>query len=129
MRPLRTPTSAALLAALATVLLAALAAPDAGALTAQHRLDRVVVPTSEALRLELDAAQTDYSGTAHIALKVTAPTDSFELNAEDLHLGKMELRGTHGTAAVKWTEGPHGLLTRHPPRQPAPGAYPLNLQL
>src|SRR6476661_2267079 len=128
MRPLRTPLPAPILAALALALLAALAVPDARALTAQHRLDRVVVPTSEALRLELDAGKTDYSGSARIALKVTAPTDSFELNAEELHLAKMELRGPHGAAALKWTEGPHGVLTVRAPRKLAPGAYTLTIE-
>src|SRR5258706_13793558 len=104
MRPLRTPTSAPLLAALALALLAVLAAPDAGALTAQHRLDRVGVPTSEALRLELHAAQTDYSGAAHLPLQVTPPAGPVGLHPEEPPLRKMERRATHGPAPGKWAQ-------------------------
>jgi len=101
-------------------LLAVLAAPDAGALTAQHRLDRVVVPTSEALRLELDAAQTDYSGTAHIALKVTARPTRSSSTPRSSTSERWSCVERTARRRFKWTEGPHGVLTVHAPRSSRP---------
>jgi alanyl aminopeptidase len=110
-------------AALAVVL----AAPNARALTDQHRLDHRVVPTSETLRLEVDARRADYSGSARIALRVTAAADSFQFHALDLQLEQMTLHAGRGTIGLKWSVGPHGVVTARTAKQLAPGAYTLDI--
>ena len=58
-----------------TLLAGLLIASRALALTPEHRLERTVVPTSESLRLDLDAGKPGYAGSARIALKVAAATE------------------------------------------------------
>src|SRR2546421_4057469 len=77
--------------ALAALAIAAAVTPSL-ALTAQHRLDHKVVPTSETLRLDVDPAKSDYSGAARIAIKVTAAADSFQLHAHDMTIRKLTVQ-------------------------------------
>ena len=106
---------------------AALPLSTSHALTAQHRLDHVVVPTAESLRLELDAGKPGYSGVARIALQVGATVDSFQFEALDLDLKAMRLRGARATSALKWSVGAHGVVTARAAKPLAPGAYTLEI--
>src|SRR5690348_4788283 len=85
------------------VLAVLLGAAPALALGPEHRLDHVVVPTAETLRLDLDAGKPGYTGSARIALKVATATDSFQFHALDLKLEKVTLRGKAGPVALKWS--------------------------
>ncbi len=126
-RPLPAPHAVLAIAAWVIVLAGAIGVREAQALTAQHRLESVVVPTSEALRLDLDASKPDYSGSARIALRVSAATDSFQFHALELNLVKMTLRGPRGAVALKWRTGPQGVVTARAGRKLAPGAYTLDI--
>lgn len=128
MRPSRSRSlSVWLLAALAAGLEAATAASTARALTTQHRLEHQVVPTSETLRLEVDAGRADYSGSARIALQVAAATDSFQFHALELQLKQLTLRARRGTIGLKWSVGSHGVVTARAAKKLAPGAYTLDI--
>jgi len=69
--------------------LGVLAGSPARALTTDHRLERTVLPTSEALALDIDPSQQGYHGTATIGLRVTAAVDSFQLHARNLTIDKL----------------------------------------
>ncbi len=104
-----------------------LIASRALALTPDHRLERTVVPTSESLRLDLDAGKPGYGGSARIALKITAATDSFQFHALDLELGKVALRGPRGPVTLRLRRGPHGVVTARAASRLAAGAYTFDL--
>ena len=110
-----------------TLLAGLLIASRALALTPEHRLERTVVPTSESLRLDLDAGKPGYAGSARIALKVAAATDSFQFHALDLELGKVTLRGPRGPVTLRWRPGPHGVVTARAASRLAAGPYTLEI--
>ncbi len=87
--------------ACAAALLLLSTASAARALTAEHRLERTVRPTSETLTLDVDPTRDGYTGTARIGLNVTAPVTSFQLHARRLTLDHVALRA--GTVAVPVT--------------------------
>jgi len=120
----RSPLFGAVCGALA---LAALVAPPARALTAQHRLEHAVVPAEERLRLELDARKSDYRGTATIELRVTAATDSFQFHDLGPKLGTMTLSGPGGPVTLTSRAEPHGVVTARASRPLAPGDYTLEI--
>ncbi|HEY6867715.1 MAG TPA: M1 family metallopeptidase [Candidatus Eisenbacteria bacterium] len=120
-------TPSRIAAALVTLALGTGGAPPATALTAQHRLERAVIPTAEALRLELDAAKSGYTGTARIDLAVAAATDSFQFQAQDLELERMTLRGAGGPAPLTWRAGPHGIVTARAAKPLTPGTWTLEI--
>jgi hypothetical protein len=67
--------------------LALVAAPrPAAALTPDHRLDHVVHPTLESVRLEIDARRPDYRGAVRIVLRVEARRDHVALWPRCHHL-------------------------------------------
>ncbi len=127
MRPIESRSSARALAWIALALAVALACPPARALTAQHRLGHEAVPTFESVRLVLDPARKDYSGAVRIDLKVAAATDSFQLHAEELKLGKLALRSARAAIPATWSSGEHGVLTVRTAAPLAPGAYVLEI--
>ena len=108
-------------------LLALLTAAPALALGPEHRLDHAVVPTAEALRLDLDAGKPGYTGSARIALKVATATDSFQFHALGPTLEKVALRGKAGPVALKWSVESHGVVTARASHKLLPGAYTLDL--
>ena len=63
---------------------------------ADARLGTDVVPTSQAVDLEIDARGVDYRGSVRIELEVKRETNSFRFHAEGLTLGKIALQGALG---------------------------------
>jgi alanyl aminopeptidase len=64
------------------------------------RLGHQVVPTSQAVELEVDADQDDYRGTVRISLDVRETTDRFRLHARDMELRTVTLEGPGGAIPV-----------------------------
>src|SRR5881409_427346 len=75
--------------------------PDAAPSPDPLRLAHDVVPTAEAVKLDLDARRTDYSGSVRIELAVESPADSFRLHARDMNLARLTLR--RGNAVIPTT--------------------------
>ncbi|HET7225925.1 MAG TPA: M1 family metallopeptidase [Candidatus Eisenbacteria bacterium] len=112
---------------LALLVLAAAGAP-ARALTTDHRLDRTVVPTSEALALDIDPAQQGYAGTATIGLEVASAVDSFQLHARELTIDQLTLRGLKASVPVTFRADSSTLVTVRAAHALAPGAYTLTIR-
>src|SRR5262245_48538388 len=102
-------------------------ASTAHAATDPARLGREVVPTFEALRLDLDADKKSYSGTATIELAVRAPTDSFRFHARDMSLTRVRLRRGEVTVPTTTHEGEIGLVTVTTAKQLPLGNYTLEV--
>jgi cytosol alanyl aminopeptidase len=105
-----------------------LAAAPAHALIADHRLGHDVTPTSQTLRLDVDADKPTFSGSTRIALRVNAATDSFQLYAQGMTIASLALRTARGPVAATWSIEPeHGLLTVHTAHPLRPGPATLDL--
>ncbi len=125
--PLGTAPRACATVALAVLLLAG-PAPAARALGTDHRLPRQVTPVSQALRLDLDAGRPDFTGSTHIALRVNAATDSFQLHAQAMTLRSLALRARGRPVPATWdVDSTTGVLTVRTPAPLAPGAATLDL--
>ena len=111
------------LAALLLVLVTA-AAP---ALAAVGRLPTDIVPTFEAIRLNLDADKMDYSGSVRVELKVLKPTKTIQFHAQEMKLDKVVLVGKGGPRELKPQEGEEGMVTATAAAEIAPGAYTLDI--
>jgi len=101
--------------------------PQAGHASGSGRLDRVVVPTFESVRLVLDARKATYTGSVHVDLKATASADSFQLHSEGLTIRRVALRGARGP--VPCTHAPSGttMLTVRTKTPLKPGTYALDI--
>jgi alanyl aminopeptidase len=113
----------------AVPLLLALAVPAAAADTI-GRLDPNVVPVGEAVRLELDARQADYSGSVEIALAVKASTRSFRFHAEEIDLKRVVLHrdgAAEPPRTLTTTVGAEGMVTAEAAAPLAPGRYTLTI--
>ncbi len=64
--------------------------------TEAARLGRDVVPTFQAVELEIDADQEDYRGSVRITLEVRQPADRFRLHAREMELTSVALEGPEG---------------------------------
>ncbi len=64
--------------------------------TEAARLGREVVPTFQAVDLEVDADQASYRGSVRITLDVLRPTDQFRLHARERELESVTLEGPEG---------------------------------
>src|SRR5881296_3185912 len=79
------------------VLMLAAVPSASGAFPAEdQRLGQEVVPTFESVRLTVDAARPDYSGSAHVDLLVKSPTSSVRFHAQDLTLDRIALASAGG---------------------------------
>ena len=109
---------------------AAPAAVAAGAPTAAdniHRLPTDVTPTFQAIRLTLDAAQPNYTGSVRVELRVAKTTPSIQFHAQEMTLDKVVLRGKNGTVTLKPTSGEDGFVTAAAPSPIAAGEYTLEI--
>jgi alanyl aminopeptidase len=89
------------------------------------RLGRDVVPTFQAVELEVDASQSDYRGAVRIALRVPAPTDRFSLHARDMEIVSLTLEGPSGPVEVEYDRAGDDLITLHASRPLPAGGYTL----
>ena len=69
--------------------------------TEAARLGRDVVPTFQAVELEIDADQEDYRGSVRITLEVVQPTDHLRLHAREMELESVTLEGSEGLIEVR----------------------------
>jgi len=99
-------------------------APSPG--RAEGRLGHAVVPTFEAVSLEVDAARSDYRGRVEIALEARQPTPEFRLHARDMKLVSLELRGAEGALPVRHEESGDEVQVRADAPL-SPGAYTLTI--
>ncbi|HET6349655.1 MAG TPA: M1 family aminopeptidase [Candidatus Krumholzibacteria bacterium] len=103
--------------------LVALARP---AFADEPRLDPNVAPTSEAVVLNLDANQTDYTGSVKIQVHVEKATREFLFHAEEMKLDTVELSGAAGKIPVTITSGgDRGTQKATTTADLAPGDYTL----
>ena len=65
------------------------------------RLGHDVVPTFQAVELEVDADRTDYRGSVTITLRARKATDHFDLHAQDMDLTSVALEGPAGTVGAR----------------------------
>ena len=91
------------------------------------RLPTDIVPTFEAIRLNLDADKMDYSGSVRVELKVLKPTRTIQFHAQEMKLGKIVLVGKGGPRELTPKEGAEGLVTATAAADIAPGAYTLDV--
>ena len=94
---------------------------------ADLRLGSAVTPTFESIRLEIDPARPDYTGSVRIDLTVAAGVDSFRFHAREMKLDRVALRGPAGAVGLTHREGAAGLVVVRPERTFAPGAYVLEI--
>jgi len=117
------------LPALLAFLSCAVGAPASAAETADPgRLTRDVVPSFESVRLVVDPAQAEYTGTAHVELKVARPTATFGFHAEGPVLSALKLRGAAGEVPLRHSVGARGLVRAEADRPLAPGDYTLDVE-
>lgn len=126
MRPAR-PTSQISCLVVVALLTCALPAGTATA-SGSGRLRRDVLPTYERLKLTLDARKPDYSGSAHIALRVAAAVDSFQFHSEGLTLRSVTLHGLKGIVPSSHAPAGPAVVTVRTRSPLAPGAYSLDIE-
>src|SRR5678815_3936759 len=61
-----------------------------------QRLGQTVTPVSESVRLTLDAAQPEYTGSARIELQVRQEVSSFRFHAQEMTLDRVVLTAAGG---------------------------------
>jgi cytosol alanyl aminopeptidase len=109
------------------LVLSALVPAVGSAQTAAKRLGRDVVPTFESVRLVVDPARPEFSGTAHVELKVSRAASTFQFHADGPVLSSLELRGPAGDVAARHAPAAGGLVRVETDRPLAPGTYALDL--
>jgi aminopeptidase N len=107
---------------LALTLLPAIARADAP----PGRLPAGVRPVFQAIRLNLDPAAADYTGTVHAELDVAAPVSTFAFHAEQMKLTSLVLRSGRTVVSTTHESGP--VMTTVRTAAPlAPGRYLLDV--
>ena len=93
----------------------------------EARLPTTVLPRFEAIRLAIDPAKPNYSGTVRIDLTVQVPVDAIRFHAQAMNLRRIVLAGPGGPANL--TAGPdeHGIVAAKGPTTIAPGSYVLTI--
>lgn len=97
------------------------------------RLSQDIVPLSQSVRLRLDPAQADYSGSVRIELRIDQPTPNIRLHAERMRLTRTTLSGPAGAVPVSADFGAgdaSSTLTLTPSsKRPIPaGRYTLSIE-
>jgi len=109
------------------VLTVALAGFATHAHAAQGRLGHEVVPTFESIRLVVDAARKDYTGSVEIQLAVREATSSFRLHARDMTIRRVGLRSGRAPVAVTHRADSAGVLVLEASKPLEPGAHTLTI--
>lgn len=110
-------------AALALFLASTLPASESNSV----RLAQDVVPTFQAIELDVDADQSEYTGLVRIELDVRKATTTFRFHARDLKLKKVVLEGKTGPVLVTHKAGEHELIKVTAQSPLAPGEYSLEI--
>jgi alanyl aminopeptidase len=97
--------------ALVVLALAALPATVRSAPAAEARLGHAVAPTFEAVRLKLDAGQTDYSGSVRVDLRASEPASTFRFHAEGQKLTRLALFQGDREVPVQHQAGDRGVVS------------------
>ncbi len=92
------------------------------------RLRRDVEPTFERLKLNLDARQKSYAGSAHIDLLVKTAVDSFEFHSEGLTLRRVTLRNAKAIVPSTHAQAAPTTVTVRTRAPLHPGAYALDVE-
>src|SRR5215510_5632498 len=95
---------------------------------ADLRLGHQVLPRFESVHLTVDAKKTDYSGSVHLDLDVTAVTDSFRLNSRGLTIQSLKLAGPSGAVATTHVSRDQGLLVVRAAKPLKMGRYGLDIE-
>jgi alanyl aminopeptidase len=97
------------------------------AVAGEMRLDPVVAPVAQEIRLAIDAGREDYSGSVRIELRIEAATGSFAFHAEGQSLDRIELRDAAGPVGVSLERGADGRVEARTERPLVPGAGTLTI--
>ncbi len=111
-----------------SVLVLALATPAKAALATDVRLAGDVVPTFQAIDLELDAARDDYRGSVRVELEVKRATKAFRFHSEGPELSKVALRNKVGEVATHHEAEGDDVVRVETETPLAPGAYTLEIE-
>jgi len=112
---------------LGLALLLTISVPARGFASGSGRLLRDVLPTSERLKLNLDARKKSYSGSASIQLRATTAVDSFQFHSEGLKLTRVTLRRAKVLVPSSHEQSAPTTVTVHTKKPLTPGAYTLDL--
>jgi alanyl aminopeptidase len=108
--------------------LAALAPPLASGQTDSNRLSRDVLPTFESVRLAVDPARPEFTGSVHVELKVVRATNAFTFHADGPVISVLKLRGPAGDVGARHSAAGRGVVRVQADRPLAPGAYTLDVE-
>ncbi|MEM7586432.1 MAG: M1 family aminopeptidase [Acidobacteriota bacterium] len=106
---------------------AVLVSPRESLAAADIRLGDDVVPTFQAIELEIDADRPDYRGEVRIELEVRRATRHFLLHSEGLTIERLALRSVQGEVAVKHQPENAEVLRVTAEEPLAEGAYALEI--
>ncbi len=94
----------------------------------EPRLDPNVAPTFQAVDLNLDADQEDYTGSVRIELRVAKATRDFLFHAEEMTIDSATLQGKAGAVPITVTDaGDRGTRRASATSDLAPGDYVLSI--
>jgi alanyl aminopeptidase len=91
------------------------------------RLGDVVVPTFEAIDLELDAGTADYTGSVRVDLLVKRETATFRFHAESMNLESVTLVQGKKVHDLTYEVGEKGVVTVKTEQTLPPGEYQLGI--
>jgi alanyl aminopeptidase len=95
----------------------------------EPRLDPNVAPTFQAVDLQLDADQENYSGAVRIDLRVAQATREFLFHAEEMTIDSATLQGTQGDIPITITDaGDRGTRRASAKSELKPGDYVLSIR-
>ncbi len=94
------------------------------------RLDENAFPTFQSIKLKLDPALAEYSGSVSIQFDIKKATSTFSFNSEGLTLGKMKLKGPDGYVGFSMTvnEVDTSVIDVTTDEEVQPGSYTLNIE-
>jgi alanyl aminopeptidase len=102
--------------------------PSAGWAQADSgRLSRDVTPAFESVRLVVDPAQAEFTGSVHVELEVTRPTATFSFHADGPVISALRLSGPAGPVRARHAAGPGGRVAVTAERPLSAGAYTLDV--
>lgn len=102
--------------------------PSATVADDPFRLASTVRPLAQQLRLRIDPARPDYSGTTTIDIEIGKPTRVIRLHAEDMQIDSVTVSKGPDTIGVASRSGEQGLLVLEAGQELAPGRYVLTIE-